>query len=307
MKVKVILMRITAFLLGAIITVSVLLAVTGAYLRSTILSQDYYLGIIATPTYLTMVKDAIGEEFSAQSAYVGVPEDVFREGLDDGKLHEMLRNHITYVVNYLDGLAAYQEPEYPVELMQKPLYAYLEKYCAAEGTVPTAAEYAQLDQVAKDSAALIKKQVCLMDLKLVMDMPAFKQGMSLIAKLKSAVGPSILMAFLASVLMAVMNFKAWREWLGRIALAVWLSGIFLLVPMLVLKSTGLTKRLAITTGYLKYFVDTVLTNMNNYFLIWGIVLVLLTTVLLTVLRWVKPVTIKKAEHLHFKGDAREDL
>ena len=304
---KKIAMRILAFLLGAVITVSLLLAVLGSYLSSTILSQDYYLGIIATPSYLAMVKDAIGEEFSAQSAYVGVPEDVFAQGLDDGKLHEMLRNHITYVVNYLDGLAAYQEPEYPVELMQKPLYAYLEKYCAAQGTVPTKEQYAQLDQVAQDSANLIRKHICLMDLKLVMDMPAFQQALSLISKLKSAVGPSILMAFLASVLTAVMDFKAWREWLGRIALAVWMSGIFLLVPMVVLKYTGLTKRFAITTGYLKYFVDTVLTNMNNYFLIWGIVLVLLTTVLLSVLKWVKPVNIKKAEHLHFKGNTEEDL
>ena len=307
MNKKEIVMRILSFLLGLVITVSVLLAVIGSYLSTTVLSQDYYLGIIATPSYLEMAKEAIGEEFSAQSAYVGVPEDVFAQGLDDGKLHEMLRNHITYVVNYLDGLAAYQEPEYPVERMQKPLYAYLEQYCAAEGTVPTAAQYAQLDQVAKDSAALIKKQVCLMDLKLVMDMSAFKQSMSLISKLKSAVGPSLLMAFLCSVLMAAMNFKAWREWLGRIALAVWMSGIFFLVPMLVLKYTGLTKRLAITTGYLKYFVDTVLTNMNNYFMIWGIVLVLLTTILLSVLKWVKPVVIKKAEHLHFKGDATQEM
>ena len=307
MSKKEIVTRILSFLLGVVITVSVLLAVIGSYLSTTILSRDYYLGIIATPSYLEMVKEAIREEFSAQSAYVGVPEDVFAQGLDDGKLHEMLRNHITYVVNYLDGLAAYQEPEYPVERIQKPLYAYLEQFCAAEGTVPTAEEYAQLDQVAKDSAALIKKQVCLMDLKLVMDMSAFKQSMSLISKLKSAVGPSLLMAFLCSVLMAAMNFKAWREWLGRIALAVWMSGIFFLVPMLVLKYTGLTKRLAITTGYLKYFVDTVLTNMNNYFMIWGIVLVLLTTILLSVLKWVKPVVIKKAEHLHFMDDATQEM
>lgn len=307
MNIKEIVMRILSFLLGAVIAVSVFLAILGSYLSTTVLSRDYYLGIIATPSYLVMVKETISEEFSAQSAYVGVPEDVFAQGLDDGKLHEMLRNHITYVVNYMDGLAEYQEPEYPVELMQKPLYAYLEQYCAAEGTVPTAAEYAQLDQVAKDSAALIKKQVCLMDLKLVMDMSAFKQAMSLISKLKSAVGPSILMAVLCSVLMAVMNFKAWREWLGRIAFAVWMSGIFFLVPMLVLKYTGLTKRLSITTGYLKYFVDTVLTNMNNWFLIWGIVLVLLTTVLLNVLKWVKPVVVKKAEHLHFKGDATREM
>ena len=111
MNKKEIVMRIVSFLLGAVISISVLLAILGSYLSTTILSQDYYLGIIATPSYLEMVKEAIGEEFSAQSAYVGVPEDVFAQGLDDGKLHEMLRNHITYVVNYLDGLAAYQEPE----------------------------------------------------------------------------------------------------------------------------------------------------------------------------------------------------
>ena len=274
-----------AALLCVMIVLSTLLTVFSNFLSSTVLSQDFYLGIVATPTYITMVKDAINVKFAAQSMYVGIPEEVFSSMLDDGTLHLLLRNHIASAVNYLNGLTAFEKPVYPQELMTVPLYAYLEKQSALDGTVPTQAQYDQLDLVAADSAVIIQEEICLINLDLVKDRAAFQTVHQGLIHMRDAFVPALLTLLTSCLLLVLLYGRKWRIWLNGILVSLWISGTCLFVPTLVLHFFGLTNRLDIKTGYLKFFVDSVLTDMNYYFLLWGLLFFSVSSVTLIILKW----------------------
>lgn len=279
-----VLKAIASAILCAILVVSSLAAILSFYIRSNLLSQEFYLGVVADPSYMDLVKNAIHLEFESQSSYVGIPVEVFDEALDDSQLHLMLRKHIEYAVNYLDGLAPYSEPEYPVEYVRDPLYAYLEKTSKAEGTVPSPDQYEQIDLVASDSASLIRKHICVIDLNLVNSHAAFKSVLSGLNNIKDIYIPAILVALGAILLLLLLGGRKWRTGLGRIMTAFWISGSILLVPMLTLRMTGLTGRISLETGYFKFFVDMVLENMNFYFLLWGLLLFLTSSATLILLK-----------------------
>lgn len=274
-----------AILLSILIVLSSLTAFFSYLVKTTILSEDFYLGIVATPTYLSMVKEAINTEFKAQSSYVAIPEEVFASTLDDAALHLMLRSHIASATAYLNGLADFEKPVYPEELLTGPLFAYLEQQSALEGVVPTKELYDLLTAVAGDSGIIIQNQVCLIDLDLVKDQGSFQSVHQMLLRLMDGFVPSILMMMASCALLILLNRSVWRTWLGWILVSFWVTGTTLMIPSLILTFTGLTKRFAIETGYLKYFVDTVLTDMNFYFLLWGLFLFIVTSVILIVLKW----------------------
>jgi hypothetical protein len=275
---------IASVILCTILVVSSLAAILSFYIRSNLLSQEFYLGVVADPSYMEMVKNAIHLEFESQSSYVGIPVEVFDESLNDSQLHLMLRKHIEYAVNYLDGLAPYTEPVYPVEYVRDPLYAYLEKTSKEQGTEPAADQYSQIDLVAADSAALIQKHICVIDLNLVNSHAAFKSLLGGLNNIKDLYIPAILVGLGAIFLLVLLSGKKWRTGLARIMTAFWISGGILLVPMLALRITGLTGRISLETGYFKFFVDTVLKNMNFYFLLWGLLLFLISSTALILLK-----------------------
>jgi len=277
---------LASVILIAVVIVSSIAAVFSYYIRCDLLSSEFYLGIAADSFYMEMVKHSIHLEFESQSSYVGIPVEVFDAALDDSQLHLMLREHIESAVNYLNGLAPYTEPEYPVELIRDPLYAYLEQTAKEQGTVPAKEQYAQIDLVALDSAALIQKYICVIDLNLVKDRTAFQSVFHYLPNSKDVYIPAILVTLGAIALLALLNGKDWRSGLNRIMTAFWLSGSILLVPMLALQITGLTGRLSIETGYFKFFVDSVLKDMNRYFLLWGALLFLVGSVALLLLKTV---------------------
>jgi|GEM_PF-1725685 len=277
---------LASVILSAVIILSSLSAVFSYYIRSALLSQEFYLGIVADPSYMEMVKYSIHLEFESQSSYVGIPVEVFDAALDNSQLHLMLRKHIESAVNDLDGLAPYTEPEYPVELIRDPLYAYLEESSKEQGTVASKEQYAQIDLVASDSAALIRKHICVIDLNLVKDRTAFQSFRSYLEKIKDAYIPAILVTLGAILLLALLSGRDWRLTLKRIMTALWISGSILLVPMLALETTGLTGRLSLETGYFKFFVDSVLKNMSLYFLLWGALMFIAGSVALLLLKTV---------------------
>lgn len=277
---------LASVILMAVIILSSLVAVFSYFIRSDLLSSEFHLGITADSSYMEMVKQSIHLEFESQSAYVGIPVEVFDAVLDDSQLHLMLREHIEFAVKYLDGLAPYTEPEYPVELIRDPLYAYLEQTAKEQGTAAAKEQYAQLDLVASDSAALIQKHICVIDLNLVKDRAAFQSVLHYLQISKDAYIPAILVTLGAMALLALLHGKDWRSGLNRIMTAFWLSGSILMVPMLALQITGLTERLSIETGYFKFFVDSVLKDMSRYFLLWGTLLFLVSSISLLFLKTV---------------------
>lgn len=168
--------------------------------------------------------------------------------------------------------------------MAVPLSNYLEQISAEQGTIPTEEQYDQLDVVAKDSSEVIRSEVCLLDLDLIKDRPVFQQVLHLLQNVRDALVPSVLLLTFCTIGIFLLKRK-WRFRLETLLVGFWISGVILMVPTLVPLYIGRTKRLAISTSYLKYFVDSVLTEMNMYFLVWGASVFLLTSAGLCVLKW----------------------
>lgn len=283
-------------LLCILIALSSLSAIFSNFMRSSILSQDFFLGIVATPSYLSMVKDAIKTEFKAQSSYVGIPEEVLNSTLDDASLHLMLRSHIASATAYLNGLAPFDKPVYPEELLTAPLLAWLDQTAEAQGMSPTQEQKDQMTVVARDSGAIIQKQICLIDLDLVRERGAFQNLLQVMLRIRDGFVPSVLLMFASCVLLIILHIKNWRVWLHGILISFWMTGTLVMVPSLVLRFSGLTRRLAISTPYLKYAVDAILSDMNLYFLLWGILLFSITSVSLCILTWTYHPVRKEKHH-----------
>jgi len=274
-------------LLSVLIALSSMTIVVSLYLQATVLSEAFYLDIIATPTYVTKVKDAILMDFRMQSSYSGIPEEVFAETVEESDLHTMLRNHIHSVVLYLNGQAEYTEPSYPIEKIIAPLRSFLDEHAGENGYVATPEQYALLDAVAADTAEIISRHVCLIDLRLVMNIGMFQQALSMLRMVANAYVAGLVVFLLSIGLLAALYRRNLLMWLRGIMLGLWFAGAAFLVPATVLAATGLTDRVAIVTPYLKYFVDTVLTQSNQFFLMFGIVLFIVATVTLVYLGYTK--------------------
>ena len=286
-------------LLSVMIALSTMTIVVSLYLRGTVMSEAFYLDIIATPTYVTKVKEAILLEFRMQSSYSGIPEEVFAETVEESELHTMLRNHIHNVVLYLNGEAEYSEPAYPIEKIKAPLTAFLDQYSEEQGYVATPEQYALLDAVAADTAEIIARHVCLIDLRLVMNIGLFQRSLSFVRTMSTAYIAGIVVLLLNIGLLAALYRRNLLLWLRGIMLGLWFAGAVFAVPAVVLAATGLTDRVAIVTPYLKYFVDSVLTQSNWFFLTFGIVLFLVSTSTLVYLGYSKrEKQLKKEKFLH---------
>lgn len=296
MKKKII--RIASGFLSAIIALSALTAICSLFLRTTILTEDFYLDIIATPNYMTKVTDAIKLDYRMQSSYSGIPEEVLAETLDDAALHAMLRSHIRYTVSYLNGAPEYLEPEYPKEMITKPLYAFLEKHGDENGYIPTPDQYALIDEVARDSGEIIKKHICLIDLNLVIERDMFLKAMNVVHILSAALIPSLALLLIACAVLVIFYLEAWRESLTWVLVGLWFAGATICIPSLVLFTTGIAGRLAIDTVYLKFFVDSVLVQTNQFFLLFGMILFVMTTSILCYLAYNKRRKSEKSEKYH---------
>ena len=259
--------------LAVCVALSALTAVSSLFLRATLLSESFYLDIIATPTYMSKVTAAIKQDFQMQSSYSGIPEEVFEETLSDGELHTMLRAHIRNAVSYLNVGGAYAEPEYPRESIKAPMYAFLDRYAAENALELTAADYALVDEVIDDAGKVIQKNICLIDLKLVNERAMFIRMMDFVRLGARISTLSLFVLFLSlGLLVPLQGVRRWRQWLTWMMVGLWFPGAVFAVPATVLAATGLTGRLAIDTPYLKYFIDSVLQQTNQYFLLNGLLI-----------------------------------
>lgn len=274
--------------LAVCIALSALTAVSSFFLRATLLSESFYLDIIATPTYMSKVTAAIKSDFQMQSSYSGIPQDVFEQTLSDGELHTMLRAHIRNTLAYLNNGGEYVEPEYPTESIKTPMHAFLDQYAVENGLTLTAEDYAMVDEVVEDTGEVIKKHICLIDLDLVIGRDIFLKMMNLVRLAAQIATPALVVSLLClAILVPIHGMSNCRKWLTWMMVGLWFPGAVFTVPATVLAATGLTSRLAIDTPYLKYFVDSVLEKTNQYFLLNGLLIFSISTIILVFLAYTK--------------------
>lgn len=263
-------------LLSLVLIVSSLVLLGCLMLRETLFSASYYRTAIAAPEYLPLVRAAIENDLQAQSSYVGIPAETLTAGLDDARIYVLISRHLANVAAYLNGMAPYQPMTYPADAFQEPLNTFIQTYAAANGTAVTAEQTTLLTAVATDSAAIVDSHVNLIDLNRVTSQPLFQQAHRWLYQAQRLALPALLTLAVSGLLLSLLHGRRWRMSLGYALTATWLAASLVLVPAVVLQAYGLTRRLAIQSGYLKFAVDTLLAKANNLLIFWGALFFVLT-------------------------------
>jgi hypothetical protein len=267
--VKRFLLVLTSVLLCFILVASSLVLAGSLVLRSTIFSADFFRQAISAPEYLPLVRKAIDADLMAQSSYVGIPVETLSAGIDDATLYVMISKHVDNVAAYMNGQADYTLATYPADRIYAILETYMKNTAKKEGYTPSAEQYTLLHAVADDTAKIVQDHSAVFDLGLVNQLSIFKKIHLLLYRLAN-LGSAALVTILAACLALILiNRRDWRQWLRYILTSFWLTASVILVPTVVLQAFGLTRRLALETGYLKFAVDELMTAANTNLIFWS--------------------------------------
>lgn len=275
-------------ILCLVITASTLLLLAVSFLRVTLLKVDFYDQVISSTAYLPLVRSAIEKDLAEQSRYVDIPLEHLIAGIDNNTIYAMLHQHIDNVIDFLNNRTEFAKPTYPAAKFEEPLALFIETYAAENGFVISEEQRQQLRDVAADSALIVQQHVSLINLDLVKDRSFFQKAHQLILRFAGLLPLFIVVFIIAFVALAALDYRRWRNWLSQILIGLWLAGSVLLVPSLVLDWFALPRRLAIETQYLQLAVGRLLSEFSRYFLIWGYVLFIITSVALITIYMTTP-------------------
>lgn len=246
-------------------------------LNTTLFFDEFYLQVSSSKTYLPLVKDAIKTDVSAQSSYVGIPEGILLEGLDDQNLQSKLDTYMISITDYMNFKTTKTHTDYPADSFITPLTEFLEADAAANGYTASKEQYALLDAVANDTAQIVEKHIDIFQLDLFKGASAFNKLHHQIYNI-SQQGLYVLWIWLALMLcLFLLHYNQLYTWLLYQFTSFWIVGGIITIPILVLKGFNLVKRLAIDTPYLKYVVDMLLSDFINRFLHLGLLFFLLSS------------------------------
>ena len=115
---------------------------------------------------------------------------------------------------------------------------------------------------------------------LTKEVPEFAIIQKILFQISNAFG---LIAGFTIVLIGIL-FLLHRKKISRAVLffstSLWILGVLLLVPSIVLEYSGITRRLALQTGYLKNAVDSMIATSSGLTITAGLVLFLLSSMIL---------------------------
>lgn len=240
-------------------------------LQTTVYSTDYYEKATKADNYIPMLKQAIRSDLLAQSSYVAVPIESLAAGLIDDKLKESLNNHTQNVVDFFMYKKDFIKSSYPEDLFYKQLEIFINIDGEKNDYIPSEEQYVLLHEVAKDSSEMVIKHVNILNLNLLKDMTAFKNLQHFIFKLRNLLLPSLGLLIVSLAVLLILHRKDISRALLFCFSGIWIFGTLMLVPSIVLEMFGITRRLAIKTPYLKFAIDTWLTNINHIVMKIGVV------------------------------------
>ena len=184
-------------LLCALITISTLLMLAAAFLRTTVFKEDFYEQVISSSAYLPLVRAAIEKDLAEQSRYVDITLEHLTAGIDHNTLYAMLHDHVDNVVAFLNGKEDFLKPNYPVARFEEPLMLFIESFSAEQAVAITEEQRQQLRDVAADSALIVQKHVALINLDLVKDRSFFQRGLQLLRQFTGLL-PLFIVLFVAA-------------------------------------------------------------------------------------------------------------
>ena len=273
---------IISIILCVLLTTGILVFVVVSTLNAAIFSGNFLSDISDSQDYSNMVMSAIQKDVEAQSSYVGIPADVLLEGFDKEILQVKLNEYVKTTVDFLNYRADFIQMDFPDDFFIPPLTAFLESEASANDYVPTDEQYKLIEEVSWDTSKIIEKHIDLFQLKLLSKATFFKELHHRLYFAGQMGLPALWVILICiSCLFMLHGFDTGSALFLQFT-SFWTAGCLISIPMTVLGSLQLTTRLAIETPYLKYAVDTVLTNVSDFALFLGILLFILSSIGLTI-------------------------
>lgn len=269
-----------AIVLCLLLLISSLLLLSSLFLRNLVFSTTLYADVISAPAYQSMVYHAIVEDLEKQGRYVDIPADVLAQGLDQSVIYVMQQQHIANLVDFLNFRADFETLVYPAERFRAPLQQFIETYAAEHNITVTDDQLELLDAVAEDSSAIVQLHTTLIDLSQIKDISAFQRGHQLIVTISHRLWLASIVWIMALLGLIGLNWRRWRVWLNQVMVTLWLFSSLLMIPMMVLDSIKLHRRLALETSYLQFAVGQAIHSMIQFFLLWGTALFLISSLTL---------------------------
>ena len=272
---------IIAVLLSFLLAMSFFVIIISLFLQHTILNIDFYQSVTQSPAYQFHLKQSINNELVTKSNFTAIPLEHLQAGLDEKLIDQIVENHIKNTTAFLNYEPEFTPIVYPDEKFYEPLVQFIEEHGRTENYEPTDEQYELLADVASDSARMIERHASIINLDLVKDISAFQRLHRAIHDASLLFVPSLLAFLVAAGIIALMFRRDWRSTLTYTLTSLWIAGAMLAVPAIVTDIYALPRRLAIETPYLKYAIDAWLTSANRYILIWGVAILVLSTLGLT--------------------------
>ena len=258
--------RFIAILRGAMLLLflaSVLLTSVAASLRLSVFNPAFYQGIARRPEYATMVSNAIRSDLADQSRYVGIDFSYLSDGLDNNLVAVRIEMYYRNLVAVMTDGSAFQRVGYP----QDPFYArmteFIDVHAQENGYTPSEEQYALLQTVARDSAAIAARHINLVDMN---DATVRKVSSLLLPPARRIAGWAVYLLLLSVLLAAAVAFLyrgQMDDAIRNIATMGWIAGVLIAVPAIVMEIFQFSSRIAIHTIYVRYFVDRLLSSING--------------------------------------------
>ena len=270
-------------LLLCLIIISCTLVLTLIFaLGTTIFSQKFYLRLSSSEIYKGFVIDAIEEDISAQSSYVGIPAEILILGLDGQQLGTAMDDYMTRTSDYLNFRSTSVSPQYPSAVFLPALLSFLDKDAEVNEYIPTEQQYSLLREVASDTAGIIEKHLNLFQLDLFNEAPFFKLFHHRIFTLKENWPFIFGLWSAASLCLFMIHIRKLSRWINYQFTSLWIAAAIISVPTLIFTLFNLAGRLAIDTPYIQYAAEKFLGSFVNNLFIPGVVLLILSSIILLI-------------------------
>lgn len=278
--------RIGAALLSVVILAAVLVLMIGGTLRLTVFDSSWYQQAFSADAYARGLRAGIEDDLAEQGAYVGIPAEVLSRGISDEQVYVVLRAHYQNLADFLNKRAALRQPAYPVELFREPLMAYAREQSLRGGLTLTAEQERLLEEIARDSAAIVQRRVAVVDLTTAQNSSLFHSIHRILYLLAQLPQVAVFVLLLALVLLDLIH-RPVRRALVPALIGIWTASALLAVPLMVQEWFDLVRRLSVAPDYLKFALDRLLTSATRGLLTWSVAVMLLSGGLLVALFFIE--------------------
>lgn len=266
--------------LNPVLSFALMLMVVGfiltSFLKQVLFNAEDINGQLNNSEYYTQLSENLAEQYQTMSLQTSIPQSIFVDATSDTfALQNLSKQNNIEAIGFLTVANEDYNPKVNRELFVEPITSYLQNY-AAENNIPfDESLQAQADIIIDDAAAILESHTTLFNLKNVV---AFSQFQTLRKAIYTIVEYSyvvpVAMLLFAELLALLNRKKVYRAfiWIGSALVS---GSLFVIIPSIVAIVLRIPQRITISEVYINTALRTLSQHYLNYFLISGILVLLL--------------------------------